>query len=333
MNRQSVYFLQALWDADIDREKIAELGRENARYEIERSLKGALHPDTLWISDEAKKLRQRLDSIKKELEAVEKPCELLGLSEEYLRIIGEIQAMQAKTVRTLYAPHGPLVPDLHILARQLAVPALHRIREQVKYEQYRLFVLTGSSDFERSVMPGGDDLREWVRYYADVIYTLINRFPVSALDCRWAYEKRKVTVYGRLSFMQFVSVKPGEEEGMAAPGRAKVKTGREGNLRICGRGYITNLAPEDMPGAAEGNLIRRIPPAEDFSKIGGEDENPAAVLERYFGERKFMVSAEDYFCFLNMALIAGEFYFRMKRGNCMDCGLPLYQGVCPVCGK
>ena len=30
MNRQSVFFLQAMWDADIEREKVLRLGRENA---------------------------------------------------------------------------------------------------------------------------------------------------------------------------------------------------------------------------------------------------------------------------------------------------------------
>ena len=68
MNRQSVFFLQAMWDADIEREKVLRLGREKAAYEIESNLRGALHPKTLWISDEAKKLRERLFFVRAKLE-------------------------------------------------------------------------------------------------------------------------------------------------------------------------------------------------------------------------------------------------------------------------
>ena len=78
-----------MWDADIEREKVLRLGRENAAYEIESNLRGALHPKTLWISDEAKKLRERLFFVRAKLEEADMPYQLLEISEEYQKITGE----------------------------------------------------------------------------------------------------------------------------------------------------------------------------------------------------------------------------------------------------
>ncbi len=164
MNRQSVFFLQAMWDADIEREKVLRLGRENAAYEIESNLRGALHPKTLWISDEAKKLRERLFFVRAKLEEADMPYQLLEISEEYQKITGEIQAMQIRTARTLQAASGPLMPDIHILVRQLFPLAVRKIREQVMYEWYRLVVLTGRQDYEGADVPLTDDLEDWVGY-------------------------------------------------------------------------------------------------------------------------------------------------------------------------
>lgn len=333
MNRQSVFFLQAMWDADIEREKVLRLGRENAAYEIESNLRGALHPKTLWISDEAKKLRERLFFVRAKLEEADMPYQLLEISEEYQKITGEIQAMQIRTARTLQAASGPLMPDIHILVRQLFPLAVRKIREQVMYERYRLVVLTGRQDYEGADVPLTDDLEDWVRYYRDIIRPLTDRLDLSILDGRWAYEKKKVTLCGRLSFTQFIAVKPKAEELMMPPGKAGIKTGEEGNVRIHGRGYMTNLTPEDMLHVPEKPVIKRMTCIKDFSGIRSEDEEPEKVLAGYSGERKYLVSAEEYFRFVNMSLIAGEFYTRMKRGNCIDCGMPLYQGICPRCGS
>lgn len=333
MNRQSVFFLQAMWDADIEREKVVRLGRENAAYEIESSLRGALHPKTIWISDEAKKLRERLFFVRAKLEAVDRPYQLLEISEEYQKITGEIQAMQIETVRTLQAASGPLMPDLHILVRQLFPLAMRKIREQVMYERYRLLVLTGRLDYEGADVPVTDALEDWIRYYRDVICPLADKFDISILDGRWAYEKKKVTLCDRLSFTQFVAAKPEKEEWLTPPGKAGIKTGEEGNVRIHGRGYMTNLRPEDVLRVPERSLIKRMTCIKDFSGIGSEGEEPEKVLGRYFGEQKYMVSAKEYFGFVNMFLIAREFYTRMKRGDCIDCGMPLYQGICPRCGS
>lgn len=331
MNGQSVFFLQALWDLGIEKDKIVALSKENIKYEIERSMKGVLHPETLWISDDAKKLKQELISVKMQVDRIDNPYQLAEIVDQYKKIMNEIQAMQIQTVQTLNSDLGPLVPDMHILVRQLFPMALARIKEQIKYELYRLFILSGRLDFEGIALPDDDSLQDWIKYYRDIVYALINKFNSTVLDGRWAYEKRKVVIHKKISFIQFIAVTPREEEIAIAPGKADFGIGDEGGLRIYGRGYITNLAPEDMPHSIGAFFIKRLMGSNDFSKIRDENENPAEILDHYFGDQKYMVSAEEYFRFINVFLIAKEFYPRIKRGNCIYCGSPLHQGICLKC--
>ncbi len=330
MNRQSALFLQAMWDQGIEKDDIIALSKENMRYEIERSMKGVLHPRTIWISDEAKELKRRLLRIRERIDAMDDPYQLPEIADEYREVMGRIQAMQISTVQALNA--GLAISDLHILVRQLFPLAFARIKERIIYERYRLLVLSGRLDYEGITLPEHDDLQDWLEYYKNRLYALTRAFDVDELKGGWAYEKRKVVIDKRLRFTQFVAAEPREEECALMLGRADFGAAEGGTVRIYGRGCLTNLVPEDMAGGVEKSFEKHLTDIADFSGVTDEDRNPLEILNRYFEGKKFVISVEEYFRFINIYLVIKEFYPRIERGSCIYCGAPLYQGICQKCG-
>ena len=119
MKKQTVYFLQALYTAPVDKNKVVQTGILYAKDEMQRNLQGFLHPRTLLISDYAKQLKRKAQSLLGQLDMVQNPQGLLPLVDEYERLIGEVAYCQKLTIRALDNPAGSQRSDLHIIARQM----------------------------------------------------------------------------------------------------------------------------------------------------------------------------------------------------------------------
>ena len=161
---------------------------------------------------------------------------------------------------------------------------------------------------------------------------LLDQLDDRTLDGRWAYERKKISLNDMVWVEQFVSVKPRQEEFAMAPGSAAVGYGEQGEVRIWGRGSITNLEPEDLAGGMEITYQKKIPPIRDFSFLVNENQNPGQQLQSVFGEQRYLISPEQYFEFLNRGILAKTFYERIRKGSCLCCGSSLYHNQCPKCG-
>lgn len=333
MKQQTIYFLQALWDAGVRRDKLEKLARDAALYEIDHLLEGVLDSRTIWISDTAKELKRQVGKVRQEIGTVSRPYQLTGLNKEYQKLIGEIHGLQVKTVRTLYAEYGPLSDDLHIIVRQLFPFALKKFKEQTCFQLYRLMALRGSLPKNGFYLPQGDFLEEWISFYLNKLEPMFAQLDDRTLDGRWAYERKSVVLNRKIHVEQFVAVKPFPEELKNGIGRPKIGTGEKGHLRIYGRGYITNLTPWDMMGNIGVLSGENLAAIEDCSFIEDENANPVQLLERIFRGKKYIVAPENYFELINRFMTADTFYRRVKLGNCIYCGSPLYHNQCPNCER
>ncbi|MBR4027694.1 MAG: hypothetical protein IKJ01_09145 [Lachnospiraceae bacterium] len=331
MNQQTIYFLQALWDNDVQRETLQKIAKDASQYEINRLLEGVLDSRTIWVSDEAKKLKKQIENVKREIENISRPYHLIGLNKEYQRIMGEIQALQIQTAQSLYA-NVMRFEDIHIVVRQFFPFTLKKMQEQTYYQLYRLLILNGALPEIKFYLPVGDFLEEWIYFYQNKLLPMFEQLEDKTLDGRWAYERKKVVLNNKIQIEQFVAVKPKQEEFKNGIGRPVIGTGDNGHLRIFGRGYITNLTPWDMKHITHLSCENKITFVKDYSFIKDENVNPSYILDKIFGHKKYMITSEVYFEFLNTYIIANTFYKRMELGNCLYCGSTLYHNVCPKCG-
>lgn len=333
MKQQTIYFLQALWDVEVQREEVNGIARDASSYEINRVLAGVLDEQTIWVSEKAKNLKQKVEEIQKEIKTLENPYQLFGINREYQKVIGEIQALQIKTIQTLNSKSGPMFENLHIIVKQLFPFAWKRVREQSYLQLYRMMVLSGKVPDPDVCLPTSRSLDEWIPFYQDQLLPMLESLDDKTLDGRWAYERKQVILNHRIRIEQFVSVKPEADELKTGIGRPRIGTGKEGHFRIYGRGHITNLTPWDLEKDIRGVCKQEIPSIKKLSQICEENVEPNTMLGAVFENEKYLIAPEKYFEFLNMYMIADTFYHRIHLGNCIYCGSPLYHDRCPRCNE
>ena len=332
MNQQTIYFLQALWDMGVQRERLGALVRDASGMEIEKGTKGVSDPKTVVISEEAKKTMNRIAAVKVELSKVKQPKPVAGLSREYRKLIGEMQALQIKTAQTLLSDTGPVFRDLHVVVKQLVPYAKKKVQRQTWFQMYRLLVLNGKFPAATLYYPTSDLLEEWIYFYQNKLTPLLDQLDDGTLDGRWAYEKRKIELNHLVWVEQFVSVKPKQEELALAPGSVQVGYGDQGQIRICGRGFLNNLHPEALSAGMDLVYEKKMPYIHDFTFLTYENQNPEQMLDAIFKEKPYLISPEAYFEFLNRGILTRTFFDRISQGSCISCGSPLYHNKCPKCG-
>ncbi|MBQ9695254.1 MAG: hypothetical protein IJV58_02370 [Oscillospiraceae bacterium] len=335
MKKQTVYFLQALYTAPVDKNKVVQTGILYAKDEMQRNLQGFLHPRTLLISDYAKQLKRKAQSLLGQLDMVQNPQGLLPLVDEYERLIGEVAYCQKLTIRALDNPAGSQRSDLHIIARQMIPFAAKSIRTRCILSTLRCEILRGRTNFRREPFPENDSLHDWLDYYFRVIGPETDTMPDDIADGRWAYELHTVRFRPYLTIPQFVMKQPATDRDLwIAPGQARVGSGAGGVLRITGRGCLTNLLPSDEKCLVSGEYVSSLAQIRKFQAIDRSDkkysENPNQCLERLLG-RKYLIHAEEYFQMMNRYLVTHTLGIRLQEGSCMYCGSLMSKGVCQKC--
>ena len=331
MKQQSIYFLQALWDMDVQKKELEKIAKEASIIELERLLQGVMDEKTLMVSDEAKKKRREIAELRCSINSIKRLNHLLSLSTQCEKLVGEMQALQIKTMQTLNAKSGPLMDDLHIIVKQMIPLTLKKIKQQTYYQMYRFLVLTGRMPEVNYYFPQVDSLETWIGFYKNKLLPIFEQLSIQTLDGRWAYERRPVLLYGKIKIEQFVAVTPENDELTLVIGKPKVGTGKDGYFRIFGRGYFTNISPVDLINNL--SLFYESDLKQDFSRIKRENLNPSDFLDEYFSENNYLIAPEKYFEFTNKYIIADTFYDRIQRGNCIYCGSPLYHEKCIKCGN
>lgn len=333
MKQQTIYFLQALWDANVQRDELTQITKEASLYEINHILKGVSDSRTLWISERARSLKRQSDTVRAEIEQLSWPHQLIGINREYQKLAGEIQALQIKTIKTLSSPNGPNFEEMHIVVKQLVPFALKKVREQVCFQIYRMLVLNGNLPDMRLYPPFDASLEAWVNFYKNKLGPMFEQLEEGILDGRWAYERKKVTLNHRIQLEQFVAEKPEREEVRNVIGRPQIGTGEKGHLRISGRGYLTNLSPWDLVPDMNLACHKELTFIKDYFLVDDENRNPAEILDSIFGHEKYLIAPEKYFELINKRMIADTFYHRIQLGACLYCGAPLYHNRCPECER
>lgn len=332
MKQQTIYFLQALWNVDVQRDELNSIAIEASLYEINHLLAGIFDSRTIWISEKAKDLGKQIKDIKKNIEKLDQPYRLISMNNEYQKIIGELHALQIKTVKTLDSKSGLIFEDMHIIVRQLFPFALKKVQEQTYFQLYRIMILNGALPNTKFCLPTSNILGEWIHFYQNKLMPIFETLEDQTLDGRWAYERKSVTLNNRIKIEQFVSVKPEYDELKIRIGSPQVGTGKEGHLRIYGRGYITNLTPWDLVNNINIRCREELSFRKDISVISDENARPNEILDALFGKEKYLINSEKYFELINTYIIANTFYHRIRLGNCIYCGLPLFHDKCPKCG-
>lgn len=308
MKRESIYFMQALAERNIQPEKILSIVKTAMQNEVERTLKGALRQETLWISDDANKARRRINRIRDQISHLNALKQAIRLNEDFQRIRTDILEMEARTRATLISSEGPMLADLHIVAKQLLGSKfiLENMKTQIYFQLYRLLVLSGKMPIEKVSLPTGDVLEEWIYFYRDQINAAVLQLRDEVLDGRWAYERKQFTLNQWVQIDQFVSVKPEAEELGQVVGGSCVKC-QGGNVRISGRGYITNISPYELEEQFDAMYETMADLETDFSFIIDENMRPDEILSGLYGSRKYLVEPSKYFQLINRYLIAKGF--------------------------
>ena len=332
MKQQTIYFLQALWDTEPEKDQITGIGREALCKEMDRAFAGVLHEETIWVSARAGQMKQRIAQIRMDASQAMRPSQLLRINQDFLTVLGEIQAMQLQTMQALNAGAGPVPAQIHILARQIRPFAIRRIREQCMYQMYRLLVLKGGWPDPGTELPDGESSPEWIPFFLDKLCQLLAQQKKETLDGRWAYERRQVSL-GGIRLEQFIRVTPRREEIRQMIGQPGIGSGKNGCLRFFGRGAITNIAPEDMLKYYKSGYVRNLSFVSNMTLADKENAAPTQVLERILGRKKYLIAPEDYFKLINKYIIAETFNQRVGIGKCLYCGSTLYHGRCPECGR
>lgn len=345
MNEQTVYFLQSLYDNLEERslksdeedflneakEKAAETGRLAAIAEIKRYLTGFLSPDTIIVSDKAKHLAERARKLISEIQEVRYPYELRAISNSMHKLIGEVQALLIITIRAITSEHGANRDEIHFIVRQTAPAALAQTQRRCRMLFYRNFVLTGGKINTNAYLPGDVSLREWIDYYINVLGSATDLMTYDEIDGRWAYKLKRVTLRTHLTLDLFVKVQPERSALTITPGKAKIGTSSEGMLKISGRGYLTNLKPDDYDIICQNKFLHYIPVVHNYAFLTSSSNDPNKNINYIVSGQKYLVSSEDYFRMVNKYLISRTLGLRVRQGNCIFCGSLLTHGKCMNC--
>ncbi len=332
MRQETVYFLQALAEGGVSYDLANQILKQAFLSEINRSCAGVQQSDTLWISEGAKQTRMELESLCDSLDRFSKPSQLLPAAENFQKLLGKLQGMQICTIQSLNSRQGPTTDQLHILVPQLFNMARTHLESQISSQIYRAVVLGGVEVFNQLSNSLPATVQEQITFYLNVLEPLLEGLD-DHLDGRWAYERRKVKICGKFIINQYVNSTVKEDELAQIPGRCAVGTGAGGDMRITGRGSITNLSPGRIKQDWKPHVMTRIPKDTFFKMKDIRFKNPNEILDGCFQNRNYLISPKEYFQVYNKYLIAETMFQRYHRGNCLFCGGMILGDKCSECGE
>ena len=329
MNVQTLAFLEELWNSDILKGDVLTLCKEAFLDDISKELKGVSQSDTIWVSESAKRIRNRIAEIQNSIEDCQYPGQLYDLLTEYSKLLGEIRAMQIKTARALSSYSSLSFRDVHVIVKPLFHKAVVELQKQTDYQLLRLLLLAGSIPSTVRNKTSNNNLQQWVYYYQEELSPVLDALEPTLIDGRWAYEKHEIIIKNNLVIHQFVSVQPRDNEIKSLIGRPSIDVGANGELRFYGRGHISNIKPSHMKNL---NRLKYYTKLESvFDDVISEDSLPIQNLDKLFRGDLYLISPNDYFSFINQYIIAKSFHERIKMGHCLLCGRPLVNGNCMHC--
>ena len=331
MERLSIFFLQALWDENIQPERIRNIAIKGAHKEIERLFSALLDKATLWISEDSCMRKEEIRVLLKTVNKIQRPIDLLSIMERANVLFGELQGLELRTLRALDAPASVRPDNVHIVPGPFKEYAYERIAESITVHIYRILLYGGPNYLQMLHFPEKKDIETLVEFFCKEISPILNLVEEEKRGAKWIYTKQSV-VMGPLKVCQFVSrtVKQGESD--IPVGMVREQSGVSGELCFFGKGMISNISPlEAYDLAITGNICfdRELPmPTTNFGRI---DENPREMLERWFKGEKFLITPEAYFILINQVLLLRTVADREKAGECVFCGGLLERGHCPKC--
>ena len=136
-------------------------------------------------------------------------------------------------------------------------------------------------------------VQEQIAFYLNVLEPLLEGLD-DHLDGRWAYERRKVKICGKFIINQYVNSTVKEDELAQIPGRCAVGTGAGGDMRITGRGSITNLSPGRIKQDWKPHVMTRIPEDTFFKMKDIRFKNPNEILDGCFQNRNYLISPNEF---------------------------------------
>lgn len=305
LNRVTVDFLQELWKRGEQSDRILELSKNATREFIEYWCRGPLRPETMFLSERAREQRKRLASIMGKIDDVAMPTQLDDIMIQFCSCYEELKEMQTNTVEILLGQGYPLLSEIELVPKHFRARLVNVLKKISYAEMFRIMVFSDQhlNIKQLPAIPDSDAAESWVEFYSqleDSIHALSDR----EKDGRWAYELQTIDAWKgsvELSIQQYVSVAPRDQEWNIAPGDTLVSVNGRGEMRMSGRGRITNLKYDAMERIREIKLIegcRNI----SFCKAEAE-KDPKIVLDGLMKGADYLVDPKEYFQCLNLEMI------------------------------
>lgn len=338
MNTLTAVFLDVLGSETGQAQRAAELTKKNMRAEFEKRTGELLLSSTVFFSDEGKCLKQKLCMLKKQIESINGARQAVEINRELSSLYVEAEKLHRETQRQIHKRGHIDVRKLHFFYQKEQSDALDILENYNRAELYRIAVLSGGQSFltRKPLACFSHSIQDSLRYLKEEIVPVTDAVQFRKLEngLYWAAQHTDLMRAGPLgSLPGFTMIDPIKTDHRFYPGEHAVLPYRKG-IVLQGIGYLTNLLPENVEKAqGRGCLITKISP-DNLMPYIDYLQNPDVLLEHLFGERYYLISAEEYFAAASYAEVSYTILRRARIGQCLYCGKPASRGkFCDTCVK
>ncbi len=309
MDNKTVFFFQALWEAQVKQEELLNLMKKITKRELTDSLGFFENGSFLFLSKDALHIKASYDLLKNKIEEIEVPRLFLGISREINRLSNEFYELYVSSKKELSRSDYINLAKIHCVYTKFSEYALGRVREEIAFRIYRILILSNNPSIRDVIkMPQKPTLSEWFTFFNSTIVPLENGMSNTEVDSRWAYKLCSIELPNKLIIKQFVSVSVKSDSITNLPGLTKVSYSESGEVVISGRGKISNINPLKWNLEAEciDCIIDCIPCDIESSYVHEITEDPHFILDRVFLNRQYIISPRDYFEYINKVIVVRD---------------------------
>lgn len=319
MQKEAIYFFQELFDHGIVQKESLDICKKSLEDLIKS--KEIFFQYNLYLSERASYMNERFEKIAEKVNTARQPVECLVLEKELEEIHKTVRRYGLNALK--YLQQSIFLPEnIEVLPKPVEPYSKKRINELLSLLTYYITCQNGAESV-KTVKSYGKAAEEkygknsW-EYYLSV-WMVLKQLAETEKISYWKYEQRicDFEILGKIP--QFYFADPQDALHVEVPGNPRISY-VQGELSIAGKGYITNLDPQqtnlfenfldDMTLCTDKDLILSDEQIWelDFHK------NPGNVLDLYFPGKSYCVSAEAYFRFANTCCVFQQTSLYFEKG-------------------
>lgn len=309
MEKETILFFQGLYQYSISRQKILDFCKEKQHADMQKK---ATFLNQILIGDEASSVKKEYELLQSKIDMIREPEEILGIQIEFEKLVSKankymLDTMQAFEKR-VFMPEE--IKVLHPVFEKFAVEKVHKM---ISLSLYYLLCQSGQ-DIQKIVkgycgreVYDVSQIVSCIRLYNEFA-ELINQGKI----LKWRYSLRQVEFDKLGKIQQFFCEEDTAISHLSIVGKPVIHytadISNQGYV-VEGRGCITNLnlKKHDLMKmfAEEEPLLskRDLTLEQDYIWKLDFSSNPVDVLNTFFEEKPFAVSAPEYFRFANLCML------------------------------